>query len=440
MQNSRIQEIIELIKKEVKPALGCTEPIAVSLAVARSCEALRDIDCSIDSINVEVSANILKNGMGVGIPGTGMIGLHIASALAATCGKSKYKLEVLKDLGASSIDKAKKLVDDKKVSITLADTSLKLYIKANVTGTCKGIEHTASTVIKDNHDSIVSVELDGVSVFSTGNAEGAGICNISSAEKTTLDYKLSVKEILEFVRSVNINDIDFILDSVKLNKALADEGLRADYGLKVGRTILSAEHNSIFGDSVMTYAMAATAAASDARMAGCTMPAMSNSGSGNQGITVTVPVIAVAERLHTSREDLARALTLSHLIAIHIKGYLGKLSALCGCVIASTGSSCGIVYLKGGGYDQICYAIKNMIGNITGMVCDGAKVGCALKVASGVSSSIQAAVLAMDNICISSNDGIIEDCIEKTICNLGTIGSKGMQSTDKMILDIMVCK
>ncbi|MBR6540400.1 MAG: serine dehydratase subunit alpha family protein, partial [Bacteroidales bacterium] len=393
-----------------------------------------------DSINVEVSANILKNGMGVGIPGTGMIGLHIASALAATCGKSKYKLEVLKDLGASSIDKAKKLVDDKKVSITLADTPLKLYIKANVTGTYKGVEHTASTVIKDNHDSIVSVELDGVSVFSTDNSAGEGICSLSSVEKSTLDYKLSVKEILEFVKSVQMTDIEFILDSVKLNKALADEGLRADYGLKVGRTILSAEHNSIFGDSVMTYAMAATAAASDARMAGCTMPAMSNSGSGNQGITVTVPVIAVAEKLHTSREDLARALTLSHLIAIHIKGYLGKLSALCGCVIASTGSSCGIVYLKGGGYDQICYAIKNMIGNITGMVCDGAKVGCALKVASGVSSSIQAAVLAMDNICISSNDGIIEDCIEKTICNLGTIGSKGMQSTDKMILDIMVCK
>ncbi|MBQ5784294.1 MAG: serine dehydratase subunit alpha family protein, partial [Bacteroidales bacterium] len=387
-----------------------------------------------------VSANILKNGMGVGIPGTGMIGLHIASALAATCGKSKYKLEVLKDLGASSIDKAKKLVDDKKVSITLADTPLKLYIKANVTGTYKGVEHTASTVIKDNHDSIVSVELDGVSVFSTDNSAGEGICSLSSVEKSTLDYKLSVKEILEFVKSVQMTDIEFILDSVKLNKALADEGLRADYGLKVGRTILSAEHNSIFGDSVMTYAMAATAAASDARMAGCTMPAMSNSGSGNQGITVTVPVIAVAEKLHTSREDLARALTLSHLIAIHIKGYLGKLSALCGCVIASTGSSCGIVYLKGGGYDQICYAIKNMIGNITGMVCDGAKVGCALKVASGVSSSIQAAVLAMDNICISSNDGIIEDCIEKTICNLGTIGSKGMQSTDKMILDIMVCK
>ena len=210
--------------------------------------------------------------------------------------------------------------------------------------------------------------------------------------------------------------------------------------MKVGKTILASEHSDVFGSSVMTYAMAATAAASDARMAGCTLPAMSNSGSGNQGITVTMPVIAVAEKMGVGEEKLARALVLSHLIAIHIKGYLGKLSALCGCVIASTGSSCGIVYLQGGGYEQVCSAIKNMVGNITGMVCDGAKVGCALKVASGVSSSIQAAVLAMDNICISSNDGIIEDCIEKTICNLGRIGAEGMQTTDRMILDIMVCK
>ena len=203
---------------------------------------------------------------------------------------------------------------------------------------------------------------------------------------------------------------------------------------------MAKEHSSVFGSSVMTYAMAATAAASDARMAGCTLPAMSNSGSGNQGITVTMPVIAVAEKMGVDEEKLARALALSHLVAIHIKGYLGKLSALCGCVIASTGSSCGIVYLNGGTYEQVCSAIKNMIGNITGMVCDGAKVGCALKVASGVSSSIQAAVLALDNICISSNDGIIEDCIEKTICNLGRIGAEGMQTTDRMILDIMVCK
>lgn len=453
MEFNRELEIIELIQKEVKPALGCTEPIAVSLAVARSCEALRQVGAEVSHLVVEVSANILKNGMGVGIPGTGMIGLHIASALAVTCGKSCYGLEVLKDLSDASIADAKAMVDAGKVKITLADTPLKLYIKAWAYGAgADGVEHTAATEIKNNHDSIVSVELDGVSVLENshiGSIECAGSACTSAAaeegavpvaEKTTLDYKLSVKEILQFAQEASFENIKFILDSVKLNKALAEAGLKDDYGLKVGKTILAKEHSAVFGNSVMSYAMAATAAASDARMAGCTLPAMSNSGSGNQGITVTMPVIAVAEKMGVDEEKLARALVLSHLVAIHIKGYLGKLSALCGCVIASTGSSCGIVYLNGGTYEQVCSAIKNMIGNITGMVCDGAKVGCALKVASGVSSSIQAAVLALDNICISSNDGIIEDCIEKTICNLGRIGAEGMQTTDRMILDIMVCK
>ena len=467
MTLQRELEIIELIQKEVKPALGCTEPIAVSLAVARSCEALRQIGVEVSHLTVEVSANILKNGMGVGIPGTGMIGLHIASALAVTCGKSCYGLEVLKDLSPAAIDAAKEMVDAKKVKVVLADTTMKLYIKAWAYGSdAAGVEHSAATEIKNNHDSIVSVVRDGEEILapqhiepmncagsactsaagasaasgSAGAASAASGSAGAAAEKTTLDYKLSVKEILEFAQEASFENIKFILDSVKLNKALAMEGLKDDYGLRVGKTILAREHSDVFGSSVMTYAMAATAAASDARMAGCTLPAMSNSGSGNQGITVTMPVIAVAEKMGVGEEQLARALVLSHLVAIHIKGYLGKLSALCGCVIASTGSSCGIVYLHGGGYEQVCSAIKNMVGNITGMVCDGAKVGCALKVASGVSSSVQAAVLAMDNICISSNDGIIEDCIEKTICNLGRIGAEGMQTTDRMILDIMVCK
>ena len=467
MELQRELEIIELIKKEVKPALGCTEPIAVSLAVARSCEALREIGAEVGSLVVEVSANILKNGMGVGIPGTGMVGLHIASALAVTCGKSAYGLEVLKDLSDEAISDAKAMVDAGKVKVVLADTPLKLYIKAWAYSVAEPA-HSVYTEIANNHDSIISVVRDGVSLMGEctcgasstkectcgapavaagsactaagGAGSVAGGNSQAPAEKTTLDYKLSVKEILQFAQEASFANIEFILDSVKLNKALAEAGLRDDYGLKVGKTILAREHSNVFGSSIMTYAMAATAAASDARMAGCTLPAMSNSGSGNQGITVTMPVIAVAEKMGVSQEQLARALVLSHLIAIHIKGYLGKLSALCGCVIASTGSSCGIVYLTGGTYEQVCAAIKNMVGNITGMVCDGAKVGCALKVASGVSSSIQAAVLALDNICISSNDGIIEDCIEKTICNLGRIGAEGMQTTDKMILDIMVCK
>lgn len=438
---ARETEIIRLIKKEVKPALGCTEPIAVALSAAKAVEIMEERckgccsgwrQTADFSINVEVSGNILKNGMGVGIPGTGMIGLYIAAALGAVCGKSEYGLEVLHDLDAQSIARAKELVEHKRVNVSIADTPHKLYVKAGIS---IDNEHKASAVIEDDHDNIVETWFDDIvlnkSVSSTEDAQ---------EDKSTRDYGLTVREILEFADTVPFEDIRFILESRDLNLALAKEGLASSYGLRVGHTILSEKYRQVFGSDFMSYAMAMTAAASDARMAGCTLPAMSNSGSGNQGITVTMPVIAYSLKYDVDDEQLARALVLSHLVAIHIKGYLGKLSALCGCVIASTGAACGIVYLRGGTYGQICAAIKNMIGNITGMVCDGAKVGCALKVASGVSCALQSAVLAMEGICISENDGIIEKDIEKTIRNLGEIGSKGMQTTDNMILDIMVCK
>ena len=439
---AREAEIIELIRKEVKPALGCTEPIAVALAVAKAMEIL-DERCPMEkgwrmtdgyALKIEVSGNILKNGMGVGIPGTGMVGLHIAAALGAVCGKSSYGLEVLHDLSDSAIEQSKKLVEKEKVAISLADTTRKLYIKAKVETPCG---HTSCAIVQDDHDNIVETLLDGERLDSP--AKSAGL-EESMESKTTLDYKLTVKEILEFARNVAFEDISFILESRTLNLTLANEGLTGRYGLRVGHSIRLEYNREVFGDDFLSYAMSLTAAASDARMAGCTLAAMSNSGSGNQGITVTMPVIAYSLKYGTSDEQLARALVLSHLIAIHIKGYLGKLSALCGCVIASTGSACGLVYLRGGDYEQVCAAIKNMIGNITGMVCDGAKEGCAMKVASGVSSALQSAVLAREGICISEHDGIIEKDIEKTIMNLGRIGSVGMQHTDSMILDIMVCK
>ena len=439
---AREAEIIELIRKEVKPALGCTEPIAVALAVAKAMEIagqhchLSDTDWRVKegySLLIDVSGNILKNGMGVGIPGTGMVGLHIAAALGAVCGKSCYGLEVLHDLDAASIARAKEMVETELVTVGLAETDHKLYVKANVN--IEG-QHCASVVIQDNHDSIVETAFDGEILFS------ASACTESAEteQKTTLDYNLSVREIFDFARTVAYDDIAFILESRTLNLALAEEGMKGHYGLRVGHSISLECNREVFGGDFLSYAMSLTAAASDARMAGCTLAAMSNSGSGNQGITVTMPVIAYSLRYGTSDEQLARALMLSHLVAIHIKGYLGKLSALCGCVIASTGSACGLVYLRGGDYEQVCAAIKNMIGNITGMVCDGAKVGCAMKVASGVSSALQSAVLAREGICISEHDGIIEKDIEKTIRNLGRIGSVGMQNTDNMILDIMVCK
>ncbi|MDD2491024.1 MAG: L-serine ammonia-lyase, iron-sulfur-dependent, subunit alpha [Bacteroidales bacterium] len=427
--------IIELLKREVKPALGCTEPVAVSLAVARASEEIKKLQRAIEKIDVEVSANILKNGMGVGVPGTGMVGLHIAAALGVTCGKSEYKLEVLKEIDEVSISNAKKMVTDNLVNISLATTNKKLFIKA----VCLSGNHKAEVIIEDNHDSITSIIFDDKTIFSLDQS-GCDINDTKDNKNSDNNYALTVERIWEFTNSVNFKEIEFILESEIMNRALSDEGLKNIYGLQVGRTIKDNIHKNIFGEGLLTYSMAVTAAASDARMAGSTLPAMSNSGSGNQGITVTLPVIAASDKLGSTKEELARALILSNLIAIHIKHYLGKLSALCGCVIASTGASCGIVLLRGGNYKQITYAIKNMIGNITGMVCDGAKVGCALKVASGVSSSVQSSILALDNICISDNDGIIEEDIEKTIRNLGLIGSEGMKHTDNMILDIMVSK
>lgn len=438
----REAEIIELIKKEVKPALGCTEPIAVALAAAKAAEILTDRcpccgtawrESSGFNVAVEVSGNILKNGMGVGIPGTGMVGLHIAAALGAVCGKSEYGLEVLHDLCGSSVERAKELVNSGLVKVMHTETGHKLYVKVTISA---GEGHSASAVIEDDHDNIVETCFDGT-VLQCSQAQQQ---DNTADHRGTLDYKLTLKEIYDFASSVDFKDISFILESRDLNLKLAKEGLSGDYGLKVGKTISSDSYREVFGNDFMSYAMALTAAASDARMAGCTLPAMSNSGSGNQGITVTMPVIAYALKYNVPEEQLARALVLSHLTAIHIKGYLGKLSALCGCVIASTGASCGITYLRGGSYQHVCAAVKNMIGNITGMVCDGAKVGCAMKVASGVSSAIQSAVLAMDGTCISEHDGIIEKDIEKTIRNLGQIGSVGMQGADSMILDIMVCK
>lgn len=427
----RQKQIINLVHREVKPALGCTEPIAVALAVAKAVEILIDEEhfdrMSADfRMDVAVSGNILKNGMGVGVPGTGMLGLHIASALGAVCGRSEYGLEVLHDLSDESIARAKEIIDSVKISI--ADTPHKLYVEAKV----EVCGRTATAVIEDVHDHIVRTMLDGNVLTDCTCAEG------EDGEEEG-DFGITIKEIFEFANTVDVKDIEFILDDRKLNMALAEEGLAGQYGLSVGKTIM-ADNEKHFGESFLTYAMSLTAAASDARMAGCTLPAMSNSGSGNQGITVSMPVIAYARHYGVDDEKLTRALILSNLVAIHIKTYLGKLSALCGCVVASTGAASGITWLKGGSEEQICATIKNMIGNITGMVCDGAKVGCAMKVASGVSTAIQSSMMALDGHSVSEHDGIIDKDIEKTIANLGRVGSVGMQRTDDIILEIMVCK
>ena len=443
---SRQEEIINLIRREVKPALGCTEPIAVALAVAKAVEIItencpgvcpdgwrRSADFKID---VSVSSNILKNGMGVGIPGTGMVGIPVAAALGAVCGNPALGLEVLKELTPEDVARAKFLADTKAVKVTVADTEHLLYVKATVhlegSHASAEVDPHAYAIIEDDHDRIVETSFADKILMSSES--GAATVDVG-----TKDYGLTVKEIYEFATTAPFEDISFILEDRTLNLALAMEGLHGDYGLRVGKAIRE-NQKGVFGSDYLSFAMGMTAAASDARMAGCTLPAMSNSGSGNQGITVSMPVITYAIKYNVDDERLARALILSNLVAIHIKSFLGKLSALCGCVVASTGSACGIVYLEGGGLEQVCAAIQNMAGNITGMVCDGAKVGCAMKVASGVSCAVQSAVLALRGTCIPSTDGIIEDDVEKTIRNVGKIGSAGMKTTDGMILDIMLCK
>ena len=439
------RQILDLLHREVKPALGCTEPIAVALAVAKAVEIIQE-NCVCPErwrlqtrfhIQVEVSGNILKNAMGVGIPGTGMVGIPVAAALGAVCGDSAKGLEVLSSLTEDAVRRAKILVSEGHVGISIARTDRLLYVKATVSAesgvaASAEIDPQASAVIEDTHDRIVQTSFADKILMQSESASAA-------KEAPEENYDLTVRAICDFAASAPFEDIAFILDDRKLNLALAEEGLRGDYGLQVGKTIRE-NQREVFGDDYMSYAMGLTAAASDARMAGSTLPAMSNSGSGNQGITVSMPVIAYALKYGTDDESLARALILSNLVAIHIKHFLGKLSALCGCVVASTGSACGLVYLQGGDYKAICAAIQNMAGNITGMVCDGAKTGCAMKVASGVSCAVQSAVLALRGTCIPATDGIVEEDVEKTIRNIGIIGSAGMKTTDRMILDIMLCK
>lgn len=428
MNVKKYDEFIKIVKKEVVPALGCTEPIAVALAAAKAREVLK-VDP--ERTEVYVSANIYKNGMGVGIPGTGMVGLDIAAALGVVGGNSEEKLEVLKAITKEDISKSKELVDNNEICVKPKDVPNKLYVEA----VCINKNHVARVVIKDMHSNIVLVQLNDEILFEAGNKEEK-----SEVKNEAVQPTLTVEKIYDFALNADFEDIEFILEGAKLNKAISKEGLKEEYGLKVGKTIFENMEKGLLGDDIQNYAMAITAAASDARMAGSMLSVMSNSGSGNQGITVMLPVVAVAEKIDCDDEKLARALILSNLVAIHIKTYLGRLSALCGCVVASAGASCGITYLLGGNLENVIYSIKNMVGNITGMICDGAKTGCALKVSTGVSAAVQAALLAINNIEISDKDGIIHKDIERTIQNIADIGTKGMAETDKLILDIMTCK
>lgn len=426
MTKSEREQIIALINREVIPAIGCTEPIAVALCVAKATETL---GCQPEKIKALLSANILKNAMGVGIPGTGMIGLPIAIALGALIGKSEYQLEVLKDSTPEAVEQGKKLIDSQAIDIALKlGIEEKLYIEV----ICEANGKKATAIISGGHTHFTYIARDEEIILNKQS--------VSTTSVNTDDIELTLQKVHEFATTAPIDEIRFILETRNLNKNAAERSLKGNYGHQLGKTLNSANTNLMMGDNTFTHILSYTSAACDARMAGAMIPVMSNSGSGNQGITATLPVVVYAEDNQKTEEELIRALTLSHLTVIYIKQSLGRLSALCGCVVAATGSSCGITYLMGGNYEQISFAVKNMIANITGMICDGAKPSCALKLASGVSTAILSAVLAMENKCVTSVEGIIDDDVDQCIRNLTLIGSKGMNETDKLVLDIMTHK
>ena len=427
MTTEERKRIIALINREVVPAVGCTEPAAVSLAVAKATEL---IGSRPDALKLRLSGNIIKNAMGVGIPGTGMIGLPIAVALGALIGKSEYQLEVLRDVTDESVKEGREYIDENRISIGLEpDAPSNLWIDVEA----EGKNSKSRVIIGYGHTNFIYEEKDGEILLDRRHEDA------DSSSSTESDPELTLRMVWDFAMTAPVEEIEFILEAKKLNKAAAEYALAGNYGHSLGVT-LRHHGNRWFGDTPLSHAIGMTSAACDARMGGAPIPVMSNSGSGNQGITATMPVVAFAEDVNASEEQTIRALVLSNLTSIYIKQSLGRLSALCGCVVASTGASSALVYLMGGDYPQVCAAVKNMVANLTGMICDGAKPACSLKISSGVSTAMMSAMMAMNERCVTSAEGIVCEDVDRTVRNLTAIGRDAMKVTDEFVLDLMTNK
>lgn len=417
--------ITALIRSQVVPAIGCTEPVSVALCVSRASALMGRVP---DSIELSLSLNILKNAMGVGIPGTGMVGLPIAVALGAIVGRHELGLEVLRDTDAVAVEKARRYVGEGRIKIALEEHDTdKLFIRV----LCRSGEDETEAIIKRHHTDFVYLRknADVMLEKQPGTVSEESIC-----------VPLTLRKVYEYATTTCTDDMKFILEAKKLNENAAQSGLTENYGHALGKTLCSPLGRGIMGEGIFSRILSVTSCACDARMAGAMVPVMSNSGSGNQGICATMPVVVFAEENHNTEEELIRALVLSNLTAIYIKQALGTLSALCGCVVASTGSSCGITYLMGGTYEQVAYSVKNMIANLTGMICDGAKPSCALKLTTGVGTAVMSAMLAIQNKHVTSVEGIIDDDVDRSIHNLTDIGSRGMSETDRFVMNIMTNK
>lgn len=422
------EEFIKAVKKEVVPALGCTEPISLALAAAL---AAKQLGKKIERVEAKVSANLMKNGMGVTVPGTGTTGLLIAAAVGALGGDPEGKLEVLKKLTPEQILEGKRMIAEGQVTISIADVPNILYSEAKV---IHG-EDWVRVCIADAHTNVVLIEENGKVTFKADVQDNAG------NDKAAYSMKgVRARDVFDFALTAPLEMIDFIRDAGLMNDFLAQEGMSGNYGLHIGATMHRQIDKGLLSDGLLTKVLMRTAAASDARMGGATLPAMTNSGSGNQGIAATMPVVVVAEHVKADEETLIRALMMSHVMAIYIHDKLPKLSALCAVTTASMGAAAGMAWLLKGDFETVSRAISNMIGDVAGMICDGASNSCAMKVSTSVMSAYKAVLMALEGTRVTGSEGIVSDDVDQSIANLGELACTGMVQTDEHILQIMLKK
>lgn len=422
------EQLVNILNAEVKPALGCTEPVAVALACAKAKELLGE---EIVKHSVLVSPNVYKNGMCVGIPGTERLGLKISVALGFIGGHSENGLRVLETLTPEEVKLAEEYMDNTPIDISPADTKEKVYIEVSL----QGATRTSKVVIRTKHDNFVYLEANGEVLLD--EEQPVEVAITVENEENILDT-ITIKELVENVDELDFKDIEFLLEGIAMNEEISNYGLNHKVGIGVGYGIKKSMEDGLLGDDLLNNAMMITAAASDARMAGIKMPVMSSNGSGNHGLTAILPIVAYNNKFPQSEERLAKALAISHLITGYIKNYTGRLSAVCGCgVAASTGSAAGISWLMDGDMTHIKGAIENMIANLSGMICDGAKAGCALKLSSAASAAVQSAIIAKQGFHVPPKNGIVGDRVDESIKNLGKVSDEGMQVTDEVIIDVM---
>ena len=419
-------EFLKAARQEIVPALGCTEPISLALA---SAIATRHLGATPERIEGKVSANLMKNGMGVTVPGTGMVGLPIAAAVGALGGDPDAGLEVLKNLTPAIVEMGKQMLAGNKVSVEIAHVPHILYSESRVTNGADWVR----VCIADAHTRVILVEKNGTTVFAMDTLPASD----------NSDYSLhgaTARGVYDFATTAPFADIAFILEAGKLNSRLSQEGMSGDYGLHIGATLTRQMANGLLSDDLQTRILVRSSAASDARMGGATLPAMSNSGSGNQGIAATMPVVVVAEYVKANEETQARALMLSHLMAIYIHSKLPKLSALCAVTTAAMGSAGGMAWLLRGGYSAASMAICSMIGDVAGLICDGASNSCSMKVSTSVAAAYKSVLMALDNSRVTGDEGIVDNSVDASIANLCALASGSMVHTDRQILEIMVQK